>query len=257
LNFRLAKVEKGLIENGSKSRINFKKYIYYYGMENLIFGLRVVHIAAGICAFILAPLAVAVKHGGKWHRIAGKFFVIAMITTSMSALLLAYIHPNVFLFMVGIFSFYMACNGYRVLYRKKIAQTKKVAIIDWIIVGVNTLSCVALIIFGIIKLPNSFGIIAIVLGGLGILLSSSDIKSFIRFPQEKTYWLFVHIRNMIGAWIAAVTAFSATTLNFLPPVVQWLWPSLIGGFAISYFSKMYKRKLEKRKVEEAVELKIN
>ena len=129
-------------------------------MEIFIPLLRYLHIAAGICAFILAPVAVAVKHGGKWHRIAGKFFVIAMITASISALVLAYIHPNVFLFMVGIFSFYMACNGYRVLYRKKIAQTKKVAIIDWVIVGVNTVSCAALIIFGIINLPNSFGIIA-------------------------------------------------------------------------------------------------
>ena len=161
-----------------------------------------------------------------------------------------------FLFMVGIFSFYMTCNGYRVLYRKKIAVTKKVAALDWIIAGINTLACAALVIFGIINLPNPFGTIAIVLGSIGFLLSYRDIKTFVKPPADKTYWLYVHISNMIGAWIAAVTAFSATSMNFLPTVVQWLWPSLAGGFAISYFTRMYKQKLTKNKVEETVEVKI-
>lgn len=225
-------------------------------MEKLIELLRYLHIVAGFGGFILAPVAVAVKHGGKFHRIAGKFFVGAMLTASLSALLLAYFRPNVFLFMVGIFSFYMTCNGYRVLYRKKIAVTKRVAIMDWLIVAINTISCAALVVFGIINLPNSFGIIAMVLGSIGFLLGYSDIKTFIKPPAEKTYWLYVHISNMIGAWIAAVTAFSATSLSFLPTVVQWLWPSLVGGFAISYFTKKYKQKLTKKKVEETVEVKI-
>ena len=225
-------------------------------MEKLIELLRYLHIFTGFCGFILAPVAVAVKHGGKFHRIAGNFFVGVMLTASLSALLLAYFHPNVFLFMVGIFSFYMTCNGYRVLYRKKIAVTKKVAILDWAIIAINTISCASLVVFGIINLPNSFGIIAIVLGSIGFLLSYADIKTFIKPPADKTYWLYVHISNMIGAWIAAVTAFSATSLTFLPTVVQWLWPSLIGGFAISYFTKKYKQKLTKKKVEETVEIKI-
>lgn len=225
-------------------------------MEKLIELLRYLHITAGFCGFLLAPVAVLAKHGGKFHRIVGNFFVGAMLIASLSSLLLAYFHPNVFLFMVGIFSFYMTCNGYRVLYRKKIAIAKKVAIIDWTIVGINSISCASLFVYGVINLPDSFGIIAMVLGSIGFLLSYSDIKTFIKPPAEKTYWLYVHIRNMVGAWIAAVTAFSATSLSFLPTVVQWLWASLVGGFTIAYFTKKYKHKLTKNKVEEVVELKI-
>ncbi|MEO0311256.1 MAG: hypothetical protein RIQ89_913 [Bacteroidota bacterium] len=203
--------------------------------------LIVVHVISGFTGFLLAPVAVFVKHGGKVHRLVGKIFSIGMLSAAITAWILVYIKPNPFLLMVGIFSSYMVCNGYRVLFRKKITTTKQIPIIDWLIVLINLLACIGLILKGIFSwLPGSFGYIAIVLGSLGSLLSFSDIKLFLKPSADKKMWLYVHIRNMIGAWIAAVTAFSATNITFMPTVIQWLWPSVIGGYAINYFTKKYK-----------------
>ena len=34
--------------------------------------------------------------------------------------------------------------------------------------------------------------------------------------------------NMIGSYIAAVTAFSVVNFHALPTTIRWLWPTIIG-----------------------------
>jgi hypothetical protein len=46
---------------------------------------------------------------------------------------------------------------------------------------------------------------------------------------------------MLGAYIATLTAFSAVNMTFLPPVVRWLWPTIIGIPAISFWIASHKR----------------
>ena len=34
--------------------------------------------------------------------------------------------------------------------------------------------------------------------------------------------------NMLGAYIATVSAFSVVNFTVLPPIVRWLWPTAVG-----------------------------
>lgn len=48
-----------------------------------------------------------------------------------------------------------------------------------------------------------------------------------------------HLGNMIGAYIATVTAVSATNLTPFIGVVAWLWPTALGVPLIWYWQAKY------------------
>ena len=65
--------------------------------------------------------------------------------------------------------------------------------------------------------------------------------------------------GMIGAYIAALSAFSAVNFNFpwMPKVVQWLWPTLIGSPLLAYWIRKYHAKFNSgRKMREEAEVRI-
>ena len=219
----------------------------------------IIHIICGFTAFFVAPVAMAVKKGGDSHRKWGKVFFWAMAGVCGAALVMAPMHDNLFLTLVAVFSFYLAFSGYRSLYRKSIKSWKDVAFIDWFVVILNALFCLTLLIIGIGKLPDSFGVISIVFGAIGSINSLRDLVSFVRPAQTKGKWFFSHMGGMIGAYIAAVSAFSAVNLNFewLPVSIQWLWPTIIGVPAMMIWMKQYRRKFSKGKsIREEVEVRI-
>lgn len=221
--------------------------------------LRIIHITAGILAFIVAPVALISKKGGDSHRKWGKVFFWSMTVVAITAVIMAPMHDNLFLTLIAVFSFYLAFSGYRALYRKDAYKTHKTAFIDWFFVIINTLFSLALILFGILKLPNSFGIISIVFGFIGSSLGIKDIVSFIKSPADKQKWFFSHMIGMVASYIAAMSAFSAVNFNFdwLPVSIQWLWPSIIGIPLLRRWVHFYKIKLSKgRKISQEVLIKI-
>lgn len=219
----------------------------------------IIHIVCGFTAFIVAPIAMAVKKGGDAHRRWGKVFFWAMCGVSFAALIMAPMHNNLFLTLVAVFSFYLAFSGYRALYRKNLKSWREVKFIDWFVVCLNGVFCLVLIIIGIQKLPDAFGTISIVFGSIGLINSSRDLVSFIRPRNVKGKWFFSHMGGMIGAYIAAVSAFSAVNLNFewLPVSIQWLWPTLIGVPAMLFWMRSYRAKFSKGKsIREMAVVKI-
>ena len=92
--------------------------------------LRIIHISAGILAFIVAPVALISKKGGDYHRKWGKVFFWSMTVVAITAVIMAPMHDNLFLTLIAVFSFYLAFSGYRALYRKDAYKTHKTAFIE-------------------------------------------------------------------------------------------------------------------------------
>ena len=221
--------------------------------------LRIIHITSGAIAFVVAPIALIVHKGGANHRRWGKVFFWSMTAVAVSAVIMAPMHENLFLTLVAVFSFYLAFSGYRALYRKDFYKTHKTAFIDWFFVVVNSLFSLTLLLYGVTRLPNSFGIISIVFGFIGCAIGFRDIVSFVRPPKDKTQWFFSHMVGMVASYIAALSAFSAVNLNFdwLPTSIQWLWPTLIGAPLLRKWVRYYKNKFNKgRKITEEATVKI-
>jgi hypothetical protein len=212
--------------------------------------LRIVHIAAGTVAFIVAPIALIVKKGGAAHRLWGKVFFWSMVVIGLTAAIMAPMHNNIFLTLLAVFSFYLAFIGYRAVFRKK----GQVNSIDWIATTINTLFSLTLFVYGIYRLPNAFGIISIVFGSIGTLLGIRHYAAYIK-PRKKNQWFFDHMTGMITAYIATLSAFSAVNLNYpwLPVWLQWLWPTIIGAPLLARTAKKYRKKFNKgRRIEEEV-----
>lgn len=214
------------------------------------------HIAGGFLALLVAPIAMIVKKGGQAHRAWGKVFFYSMVVVAVTALGMSLMKDNVFLAMVGIFSFYLAASGYRALYRRHLQSIKDVRPVDWLLVGGSGLFCVLLLAFGVMKIiadPSfAFGYISAVFGLIGTRSAWTDIKTF-RIPGHyKKNWLYHHMSGMVGAYIATVSAFSAVNMDFLPPILQWLWPTLIGTPLLIFWIRKYKNKASKRDKEATV-----
>jgi uncharacterized membrane protein len=204
-----------------------------------------VHILAGTVALIVAPIALMTVKGGPTHRRWGKVYFWAMGVVAMTAVVVAYWRTIPFLMLTAVFSFYMALSGYRVLYLKRPDLGQRPAALDWIAAGITLVASVTLVTRGITKPTPRFqelSKVAIVFGFIGLTLSGFDVLRFLRPPADKRAWWYKHMANMIGSYIAAVTAFSVVNLHSLPTTVRWLWPTAIGTPLITIWITYYKRR---------------
>jgi hypothetical protein len=151
-------------------------------------------------------------------------------------------HENNFLFAIGIFTNYMILSGYNVLSFKG-GQKKRAGFFDITVSGGMLLVSGWMLIQGILSMVRSSdtGILYIVFGGIGFLLSLGDFQFFRKPNRSRTGWLTSHIGRMCGAFIASVTAFIVAGLE-LNALVYWIAPTVVGNIYIWYWIKRIKGK---------------
>ena len=178
--------------------------IYTFLMDDIFNWARTLHILSGGVRLFVAPGAMLTRKGGLWHRRWGKAYFWSMVVVVLTAVLLSLARFNLFLLLIAVFSFYLAFSGYRALYRKTPQQRASVA--DWGAAVLMLASGASFIGYGLYLLMviqiASFGIVAIVFGGIGLATAASDIRSFLRPPADKRAWWFSHMSGMLAAYIA-------------------------------------------------------
>ena len=214
-------------------------------MDILYYTCLTLHILGGTFALLTGLINLVRKKGDRTHKSMGKIFFISMLTTGGSAFVLATIHPNHFLFIVGVFTVYMVLTGYRYLRLKSPKTGGNPTAFDWALSAFMTLAGIYFIVLGVMLLlqSNFFGIVFIVFALLGGLFIVQDFKYFHGRTQLANYWLLAHIQRMIGGFIAAVTAFLVVNATHfpaqIPAFVYWLLPTVILTPLIVYWSGKY------------------
>ena len=211
-------------------------------MEILFKFLLFVHIFAGVIGLVSGTLNIIRKKGDKKHKLIGKFFLYSMLLNGIFGMLMTILHPNLFLFIIGVFTIYMVATAQRYLSLKGIPKGQKVLKIDWILSCTMLLFGVGFIIFSIRLFlnSNSFGLVLLAFGLISIMMVWLDFKNYTNKITDKNFWLLVHIQRMTGAFIAATTAFLVVNNTYLPPVIAWLLPSVLIVPLIIIWSKKYK-----------------
>lgn len=204
--------------------------------------LLVIHILAGAIGLITGTLNIARKKGDKLHRIAGLFFLYGMLVNGFAGILMTFIHSNLFLLIIGVFSIYMAATGQRYLSLKGLLKGQKPKSIDWILSFIMLLFGIGFVVYGILVLfsGNNFGVVLLVFGFISISMVYQDFKNYKGKNSIKNFWLLVHIQRMIGSYIAAATAFLVVNNTILPGIVAWLLPTVILTPLIFKWSNKYK-----------------
>jgi len=230
--------------------------------EQILGGMRGLHIAAGFMALFVAPLAMIVRKGGDWHRRWGKVFFYALAVVAITAIVLGVWLNKIFLAMLAVFSFHMAASGYRSLYHKRLHAGQKPDTMDIVVQGTAGVVNGGLFIWGFVNFilghRGTGTILFLAFGLIGSLLVWRNLQRFYQRSHEKHEWLYGHIGGFLGAYIATVSAFSAVNFTFIKPVwLQWLWPTLVGTPFIFLWTAYYRRKLGRgRRARDVVEMRI-
>ena len=201
-----------------------------------------IHIVAGTIGLISGTINIIRKKGDRYHRLVGKAFLYGMLTVGISSFALAILHPNYFLFIIGVFTFYLVATGERYLFLQGLLHHQKPAIVDWVLTLFMLLFGIAFIYFGCLFLVKKqlFGTVFIVFGCAGLNFVRVDIKNYKGKIDNKNFWLLAHLQRMTGAYIAALTAFLVVNNTLLPDFIAWLLPTILVVPLITKWSKKYK-----------------
>jgi|SRR5580658_7426150 uncharacterized membrane protein len=74
--------------------------------------LLIIHICGGSVGLVAGTVAMGVRKGGRWHRVAGRVFVGGMLCLAASGAVIAYLRaepPNV---MAGLLTMYMVTTAW-------------------------------------------------------------------------------------------------------------------------------------------------
>ena len=224
-------------------------------MEILYFFSRIVHITAGTLAFVGGLAAMFAPKGKGLHKKVGLVYVYSMLTVALTAVLMSLVKTELLTFFVPLsfFTLQLTLGGWRALERKKIRPggVYPIPTLDWAIVVVSLLAGCIFVGLGVWRWMqgDAVGIVSGVFGMIGIARSVSDIRLFLNIQRgiklERMEWWFAHMSGMLGAYIATVTAVLVVNDAFLPPLVRWLAPTVLGTAGIIAWSRRYRRKFER------------
>ncbi|MDC0185806.1 hypothetical protein OAK03_03140 [Gammaproteobacteria bacterium] len=184
-----------------------------------------IHILAGIIALTSAALAVSSEKGKRLHVLSGRTYFWGMATIFLTAIPMSIISSNIFLFLIAIFSFYLAFAGMRFARNRKGVATT----LDWTAVGLMILSGLGMWILSAIYFSNNNSqyIVLLVFGFLAIALGYADFRSYKNKTATGKERLSRHLTNMMGGTIAVITAVLVVNVDLEPTWVWWVLPTLL------------------------------
>jgi hypothetical protein len=190
--------------------------------------LLVIHIASGTLGLIAALLSIlnkAFNTSHRWHIYTGTAFVIAMTSICITAVAMSLIKLNVFLLLIGVFSFYLAFSGWRYAKNRNGTPTQ----LDWITVITMLLASAIMLFFGIYLFTtgSGLGVIIIAFGIIGGLLAFYDFRGLQKGGHTGKERIVQHLTMMVGGTIAALTAFIVVNIEMQPSFIPWLAPTVL------------------------------
>lgn len=201
----------------------------------LAVGFLGVHILGGSIALLSAAVAVATKKGGKQHRRFGKWYTAGMLGVFLTAVPLALLKNNVFLFLIALFSCYLVFSGFRFARNKSGVPHVQ----DWIAVATILLSSVGMTALSFMFYRQgdaqwvTLMVFSLIAGGLGI----SDSVILRNRNATGKHRIARHLTNMLAGTIATVTAVLVVNVATNPAWIAWLTPTVVITPVIFYWNK--------------------
>ena len=148
-----------------------------------------------------------------------------MVTIFLTAIPMSIISNNIFLFLIAIFSFYLAFAGMRFARNRKGVAT----ILDWVAICLMIFSGIGMWILATIYFLNSntqYNVL-LVFGFLSITLGYADFRSYKNNSATGKERISRHLTNMMGGTIAVITAVLVGNPPFEPEWVWWVLPTVL------------------------------
>ena len=215
--------------------------------EKWVFIGRLIHIAFGFIALSTGFIIIFIKKGTSIHKVFGKTFLLALLTTCTFSLLLQINrYFDAILAYQAVLGIYLGISGFLDFNRYFILSIRKS--LQLILPIITFFFCLFLLFLSykgkINKNPSL--ILASISGGCIFSLVDITLQLRIIFRNKiRKHFLLPHAIKLVTAFIVMLSAFSSTTFKFLETPYKETWPSII-GLPILYFWAI--RKLTRAKL---------
>ena len=156
---------------------------------------------------------------------SGRIYFWSMAVIFLTALPMAIIQETMFLFLVAIFSFYLAFAGMRFARNRKAEP----AVVDWIAATLMISAGLGMWILSIVYIVRSDSqfITLILFGIISISLGVTDFKTHSNRTARGQERIARHLTNMLAGTIAVITAVLVTNMDTEPVWIWWILPTFI------------------------------
>ena len=198
--------------------------------------LLVAHIFAGCISLIAAVFAVVSSKGKQAHILAGRTYFWGMAVIFLTAIPMSISSSNVFLFLIAIFSFYLAYAGMRFARNR----TGTANLFEWVAVGLMVFSGLAMWFLALVYFMNNNSqyITLTVFGFIAISLGYMDFRSYRNKSAIGKQRIARHLTNMLAGTIAVITAVLVTNLSIEPVFILWILPTIIISPLIFWWNRI-------------------
>ncbi len=202
--------------------------------------LLYLHILAGFISLGIAYFLLFIKKGDKRHKKFGMIYVYGMSTIFVTAIPLSLLGEfNPFLFVIAIFSFYLAFSGYRQGRDRNGAREQVDKLLGVFITATGILFYFMAVSLFLIK--DSMWITSVLFGSIALGSGFNDFRSMKLVERTNFYdRTNLHLNLMLAGTIATTTAFIVTLDPFATLWLNWVAPTIIGTPIIIYFSNITK-----------------
>ena len=199
--------------------------------------LLYLHILAGFISLGIAYVLLFIKKGNKRHKKLGLIYVYGMSTIFVTAIPLSLLGEfNPFLFVIAIFSFYLAFSGYRQGRDRNGAREQIDKVLGVFITATSILFYSMAVSLYLIE--DSMWITSVVFGSIALGMGINDFRRM-KIVERPDFYdrTNLHLNLMLGGTIATTTAFIVTIDPFSILWLNWVAPTIVGTPIIIYFSK--------------------
>ena len=199
--------------------------------------LLYLHILAGFISLGIAYVLLFMKKGNKRHKKLGIIYVYGMSTIFVTAIPLSLIGEfNPFLFVIAIFSFYLAFSGYRQGRDRNGAREQIDKALGIFITATSILFYSMAVNLYLIE--DSMWITSVIFGSIALVFSINDFRRM-KIVERPNFYdrTNLHLNLMLAGTIATTTAFIVTIDPFSTLWLNWIAPTIVGTPIIIYFSK--------------------
>jgi uncharacterized membrane protein len=214
----------------------------------------VLHISGGIVGILAGTAAMSFRKGSPRHALAGKVFVVAMLTLGASAVYLALVKHQLGNVLGGTFAVYLVATAWATARR----GDRETGIFDWaamlipLLVGLALLILGLEVVYGHAKSPKGVPIgMYFVMGSVMLLAAAGDIRMLLRGGVFGSKRVVRHLWRMcLGFFIATGSFFlgqqqvfpawlRGSSVLFIPATLPLLL--LIFWLLRVYFTNAYQR----------------
>ncbi len=185
--------------------------------------------------------AIVTPKGSPQHKRYGRYFFYGMTGIFITAIPMAIIKSNTFLFLIALFSYYLAYTGWRYARRREHTVPKS----DWLVCLMMLAASTMMMVMGLweFNVENIQSMVLIIFGLIGAIFSFNDARLYYLNTISTTTRIAKHLGAMLGGTIAIYTAFLVTNVRIASPIILWLGPT----FFISPIAIYWTRKVEQKK----------